>query len=155
MTRLFYWFAGKAKSQGTFFSQKGAELQSTKDTERQMREMFSGQAEQVTVNVVPNGDSGPEMLAILADKWMVTRIGRLSGEYTVIGQVEQVVKAGDEWPVLRLTQDAPVTPRELETMKAVVAAYPEAAKGLGIQLSGDEATLTGPGLVITPIAIFR
>lgn len=82
-------------------------------------------------------------------------LGRLDGEYTVIGQVEQVVGEGDEWPVMRLTQDAPVTPLELTTMKNAIKEFAQGGEDLGLHASSVEATLTGPALVLTPIAIFR
>jgi hypothetical protein len=155
MVRLFYWFANQAKGKGTLFSQAGPELKSTQDTERQMRNIFDGQRGEIPAMVTPVGEAGPEVHAILLEKWMITPVGRLDGEYTLIGQVEQVVEEGTEWPLFRLTHDAPITPLEMETMKKVVASFPEAAGNLGIQLSDDEATLHGPGLVVTPIAVFR
>ena len=86
---------------------------------------------------------------------MIGQVGQLSGEYVVIGQVDHVLPVGEELPTLRLTRDAPPTPIELEALREVVQHFVEPAKALGVSISKSDASIQGPALWLTPVAIFR
>jgi hypothetical protein len=134
--RLFLWFATQAQTQGTFFSQKGDELK-------------------LLIIATPEGDEGPPVIIPLAQRWMIGQLGHLSGRYSVVAQVDQVLRPGEEFPTMRLTRDAPPIPAELEAFREAVSLFVEPAKQMGIEVSADDASIVGPALWPKPIAIFR
>ncbi|MEQ4209764.1 hypothetical protein [Actinopolymorpha sp. B9G3] len=156
MFRMFLWFANLAKSPGHMFSQKGDELKTTKESERNIR-MLVGDADEMEFVVIakPVGNAGPIVAMQLADRWMIGNVGHLSGHYTVVGQVDQVLTDGDEVPTMRLIREAPPTPLEVNTLGDIVEPFIEPASAFGVSVSRDDAAIKGPGLWLTPIAIFR
>lgn len=155
LLRLFLWFADKAKSQGHFFSQKGDELKETKEGERNIQAILEGNGDEIVVLATPLGDVGPKVGMSIKREWLIGNLGRLGGEYTIVGQVDRIVEANEELPAVRLTQDVAPTPLEVETMKEALQTFVDAAKALKIDLSDNEATIQGPALWLEPIAIFR
>jgi hypothetical protein len=154
--RMFNWFAKQAHTQGSVFAQKGEELKSTKEAERVFRALV-GEDENLESVVLakPSGGEGPPVAMQLADRWMIGELGHLSGEYTVVGQVDQILKDGEQYPTLRLMHAAPVTIVELETLRAIVGNFTEPAKVFGLNITPEDATITGPAIWLTPIAIYR
>jgi hypothetical protein len=154
--RMFNWFAKQAQTQGSLFAQKGEELKATKDAERVFRAL-AGQGENLESVVLakPTGGEDPPIAMQLADRWMIGELGHLSGEYTVVGQVDQVLKDGEQYPTLRLMHVAPVTIVELVALKEIVGNFTESAKVFGLNVTPEDATITGPAIWLTPIAIYR
>lgn len=157
LVRLFFWFATQARVQGSVFGQKGAELQETKNAERTMRTLIGGDdsENEVLIAAFPVGDAGPTVAMPVRREWLIGRLGELGGEYTVIAQVDQVLLAGDEIPAVRLTKEVAPTPLEISTLKEVVGGFTEAAAGLGMEIAESDASITGPALLLTPIAIYK
>lgn len=154
--RLYLWYAEQAKAQGTIFSQKGDDLKSTKDAERTIRTLLGDAEEQELIVIAkPEGGEGPPIVMLLAERWRIGQLGHLSGHYSVVGQVDQVLAHGEELPTLRLTRDTPPTPLELTSLREAVEGFVEPAKEMGIVVSANDASITGPALWLTPIAIFR
>jgi hypothetical protein len=154
--RMYAWFAKQARTQGSVFAQKGDELKTTKEAERVFRALV-GEDEDLesVVLATPSGDVGPLVAMQLADKWMIGELGHLAGEYTVVGQVEQILKSGELYPTLRLMPAAPVTKKELEVLREIVGGFTEPAKEFGLQITPDDAAISGPAMWLTPIAVFR
>ncbi|MBM9458849.1 hypothetical protein JK386_02965 [Nocardioides sp. zg-536] len=155
LLRTFLWFAEKAKSSGHFFSQKGDELKETKEGERNIRALLEGNGDQVVVLARPLGDPGPTVGMSIKREWLIGTLGRLGGEYTVVGQVDRLIGDNEEFPAMRLTQDVAPSGVEIESMKAALAVFEESAATLNIEISGNQATIKGPALWIEPIAIYR
>lgn len=155
LLRLFLWFAEKAKEQGHFFSQKGEELKSTKEGERNIRILLEGNADQVVVLAKPLGADGPKVGMSVRQEWLIGSLGRLGGEYTVIAQVDRLVSQDEEFPAVRLTEDVAATPMEVTLMKEALDNFVGPAKELGVTITDNEATIAGPALWLEPIAIFR
>jgi hypothetical protein len=157
--RLYLWFSEKAKAQGNPFSQKGEELKSTKDAERNMKMLLGdndeGGAGETVFIARPVGDTGPAVAMPISAEWLIGKIGRLGGEYTVVAQVDQVLTQGEELPTLRLTHDVAATPLEIKTLRESVKNFVEPAQAMGLQVSVADASITGPALWLNPIAIFR
>jgi hypothetical protein len=156
MFRLFLWFAKQAKTQGTPFSMKGEELKALKEQERLLT-FIIGEDERLEATAIatPVGDDGPSVAMQLADKWMIGDLGYLSGRYTIVGQVDHVLAAGEELPAIRITHSAPVTPLELAMLKEMIPPFVEPSKAFGIVVSENDAGIKGPALWLTPVAIFR
>lgn len=155
--RLYLWFADKAKSQGHLFSQKGDDLKETKDAERIIK-MFLGdheELEEVLILAQPKGQPGPKVVLPIRMQWLISNLGTLDGEYSVVGQVERIIKDGDEYPALRLTYDVAPTPVEIQSLKDGLKEFMESAAGMGIELTDNVATIQGPAIWLEPIAIFR
>ena len=154
--RMFHWFAKQAQTQGSLFAQKGEELKSTKEAERVFRAL-AGEGENLESVVLakPNGGEGPPVAMQLADRWLIGELGHLSGEYTIVGQVDQILKDGEQYPTLRMMHAAPVTIAELGVLREVVGTFSEPAKVFGLSIFPQDATITGPAVWLTPIAIYR
>jgi hypothetical protein len=154
--RMFNWFAKQAHTQGSIFAQKGEELKTTKEAERVFRAL-AGEDENLESVVLakPSGGEGPPAAMQLADRWMIGELGHMSGEYTVVGQVDQILKEGEQYPTLRIMHAAPVTILELAVLREIVGNFTESAKTFGLSITPEDATVTGPAVWLTPIAIYR
>lgn len=154
--RMFAWYAKQARTQGSLFYQKGDELKSTKESERILRALI-GEEEEVESVVLakPVGAEGPPVAMQLANKWMIGDLGHLSGEYTVVGQVEQILQIGEYYPTLRIMPAAPVTKREIESLREVVGSFTEPAKEFELQITQDDAAISGPAMWLNPVAVYR
>jgi hypothetical protein len=154
--RMYNWFATQARTQGSIFAQKGEELKATKETERVFRALV-GEDENLESVVIakPSGGEGPPVAMQLADRWMIGELGHLSGEYTVVGQVDQILKGDEQYPTLRLIRAAPVTITELKVLREIVGGFAESAKEFGLKITSEDATITGPAIWLAPIAIYR
>jgi hypothetical protein len=159
LLRLFLWFSDKAKTQGHVFSQKGDELKATKDSERNIKMLLGdndeGGADVSVFLATPVGEPGPAVAMPISDEWLIGKIGRLGGEYSIVAQVDQVLGSGEELPTLRLTHDVSATPLEISTLKEAVSHFKQPAKTMGLEVSTSDASITGPALWLDPIAIFR
>jgi hypothetical protein len=153
--RLFSWFSRQAQTQGSPFSQKGEELKATKTSERIMQAILGDSLTEIVAVASPVGEAGPSIGMALSDEWMIGRIGRLAGEYTIIAQVDQILNEDQELPTLRLTNDSPPTPLELNILREIVEGFIEPAREMGVEVTTAEAAITGPALWVTPIAIYR
>lgn len=156
--RLYLWFAEQAEKVGTVFSQKGAELKETKAGARNVRQFLngvSGDSDDVPIVATVIGEAGPPVLVSASKQWLIGRLGELSGCFGVIGQVVRIVPPDEEYPVLRLTKDVVPTPLEISTLKEVVQGYVEPARSIGVDVEPGESVITGPAMVIKPIAIYR
>lgn len=153
---MYNWFAKQARTQGSIFAQKGEELKNTKDAERVFRAL-AGEDENLESIVLakPSGGQGPPVAMQLADRWMIGELGHLSGEYTIVGQVDQILEDGEQYPTLRLMHVAPVTITELDVLREIVGNFTEPAKAFGLSITPEDVTITGPAIWLTPIAIYR
>jgi len=156
MFRLFMWYANLAKTPGTVFSVKGEALKELRQQE-QLLSMLIGEAEKLEMVAIatPVGGEGPPVVLQLADRWMIGELGHLSGEYTVVGQVDHVLEQKQELPAWRIIRSAPATPREVDMLKEMVPLFAEPAKAFGLDISEADAGMKGPALWLTPIAVFR
>jgi len=156
MYRLFLWWAHQSREQQSPFAQKGEELKSIRESERNMRALFGGNREpELVVMATPKGSPGPPVGMQLADRWMIGDVGHLPGEYTVIAQVDRVLVAEEEYPTMRLTTEAPPTALELKVLTDSVEGFVTPAKALGIDVTNSDSRIRGPGLWLSPIAIYR
>lgn len=156
LVRAYFWFAGQAKTPGNLFSVKGEELKELKEAEKAMRTIFGHNTDAETVVLAsPLGDRGPVVGMSLKTEWLIGDFGRLGGTYTLVAQVDRLINAGEEYPTLRLVSGSAPTPLEISTMKDAVSHFAESGATFGVELSQNQATIEGPGIWLTPIAIFR
>lgn len=156
--RLFLWFAEQATKDGNLLSQKGAERKETAAGAKNVHQFLggvSGDSDDIPLVATVLGESGPPVLLSASKEWLIGRLGELGGCFGVIGQVAQIVPDDEEYPVMRLTKDVAPTPLEIQTLKNVVEQYVEPAKALGVNVEPGESVISGPALVVKPIAIYR
>ena len=156
--RLFLWFAEQATKDGTPFSQKGAERKDTAAGARSVRQFLGGASEDsddLPLVATVLGESGPPVLLSVSKAWLIGRLGELRGCFELIGQVAHIIPEDEEYPVMRLTKDVAPTPLEIHTLKNVVEQFVEPAKALGVNVEPGESVISGPALVVKPIAIYR
>jgi hypothetical protein len=135
---------------------KGEELKKVKEGE-QILKILTGEGEGIETVVVarPEGAEGPPVAMQLAERWMIGELGHLAGKYTIVGQVDQILAEGQEFPTMRIARGAPVTPVELNALKEIVQFFVEPSEAFGIGVSQGDVSVTGTALWLTPIAIFR
>jgi hypothetical protein len=156
MFRMYGWYAKQARTQGSIFAQKGEELKSVKEAERVFRALVGDDENLESVVLAkPAGGEGPPVAMQLADRWMIGELGHLSGEYTIVGQVDQILKDGDQYPTLRIMHAAPVTIVELQALREIASNFAEPASIFGFNISAEDVTISGPAMWLNPIAIFR
>lgn len=154
LLRLFRWFGAQAQDQASPFAQRGEELKATKGGLRVMEAVLGGVPE-VLLDLVPLGGAGPRVAVILDSDYLIGRLGRIDGVYSVVAQVEIVLDEGDTWPTVRLTGEVPVTPLEQETLRETVENLAESAADLGVSLPTDATALNGPAVILRAIAVYR
>ena len=154
--RLYLWFMSKAKESGNVFSLPSDKLKEAKASERTLR-MVMGEGPEVDFLVIaaPPSETPAPVVMNLKARSVIGNPGDLAGSYTIVGQVEQVLAEDDTYPAVRLTRDAPPTALEIQTLKDFYSHFDEPAAAFGLTVTKDDATIKGPALLLTPIAIFR
>jgi hypothetical protein len=156
LLRAYLWFAGQAKVPGNLFSVKGEELKELKEAEKAIRTIMGDSAETETVVLAtPLGDVGPVVGMALKTDWLIGDYAKLGGTYKVVAQVDRIIERGEEYPTLRLIKGSAPTPLEITTMKESVSHFADSGATFGVELTQNDATIEGPGIWLTPIAIFR
>ena len=83
-------------------------------------------------------------------------LGELDGTFTIVAQVETVLKPGDELSAIRVIRDAPPTPLETRTIAEALRNFKgQATEGMGIEIEDDDIMYVHPAVVVRPIAIYR
>lgn len=154
LMRMFLWFADKAGQKGHPMAQSGPELTETKSAARNMKAVL-GDEESVIVDVRPVGDPGPAVAMKLEDRWLVDKLGSLGGEYTVVAQVQRVLKPSEWLLTKRLFEDGPPTALERATIQEMFGEFAEPAEAFGLEVDRRSGEIEGPALWVEPIAIFR
>lgn len=157
LLRLYLWFVDEAKRPESIFSRPQREHQQLKAGAAGVKSMLgsSKDPEIVFADVTPSGGPGPAVLMPLDRRWAIRPLGTLSGTYTIVGQIEEIVSDGDEYPTMRITSEVPVTKLEADTLKSAVGKFAEPAATFGLEIDESSASLNGPALILRPIAIFR
>lgn len=139
-------------------SQKGAERKETAAGARSVRQFLGGVSEDsddIPLVATVLGESGPPVLVSVSKEWLIGRLGELRGCFELIGQVVEIVPEDEEYPVMRLTKEVAPTPLEIQTLKNAVEQFVEPAKALGVNVEPGESVISGPALIVKPIAIYR
>lgn len=153
----FISYANEAGNPDSVFKQKAQQLAETKKQARTMLGWMKGSSDSrnVLVNISPFGVDEPRVVARLDEKYLVTGVQAVEGEYTVIGQVESLLAPDDKIPSIRVIRDTPPTSMETETITKALQNMIEPAKELGVEITGSDITLEHPTVILHPIAIFR
>lgn len=150
-------FAKEAGKPNSPLKQSGAELAATKKISQMMSDWMGTKSEEISllVYLAPNGVSNPRIIARLEDPYLVRGTQAVKGRYTIIGQVEELISAGNSVPAIRVFKDTPPTLLEIKVIQEGMEGLKESAEVLGITISDEDISIAHPGVVIHPIAIYR
>lgn len=77
------------------------------------------------------------------------------GTFTVVAQVDALLRPGQKESVIRVIRDVPPTPKEIETITEAMTNFIGPSKELGVEMLAEDLTFTHPTVVMRPIAIYR
>jgi len=150
--RAFLWFANEVKKKNPLF--KDADMSGTAKGAEIIRALV-GTRDEINATLTPTGDAGPAVALTFLNEWLVESVGRWKGTYSVVGQVEEVLREGESWQTVRFIEDAPLTPLEKTTLEEAVEPFRAALANLGVDLDVSPTELSGPALIVRPIAMYR
>ena len=150
-------FADQAADPNSIFKQPTAKLAETKKQARMMAGWLRGRDEgkSILVSIEPLGIPAPRVAARLDEQYLVGGTEFVDGEFTIIGQVESLIGKSEVVPAIRVLREVPPTPLETQMMADGLKELVAPAAGLGLVISEDDLSLTYPGVVLHPIAIYR
>ena len=151
--RLYLWWLDEVRNENPLLS-KGVKLEDQILPERTIRFLL-GKRDEVNATVAVDGSDGPTIALSFSNEWVIEPVGRWNGTFTIIAQVEEVLAAGETWQTMRITENSPLTPLEQTTLKTAVEAFRPALKGLGIDLDETPTQISGPAVILHPIAMYR
>jgi len=157
MFRLFLWYSEQSKKPGSLFRLSGEEQKAMKESVQALTTLLGGEERMHSVfaEAHPTGSRGPRVILELSTEWAITPLGRMSGIYTIIGQVDEILNEGETYPAIRLTGEVPVTDLEREALKEAMEGFAEPAEEFGLEVGEDAVAIPGPALILRPIGIFR
>lgn len=157
--QMFYWYAEEVGKPNSVIASeiKKEEKDEMLRTAKMLRESLKAcnGADGIPVVAKPYGGEGPEVLLLLRREWLIGEIDSLAGDFNVVGQVTELLSENDEYPILRLMHGVPPTSFEIDMLKDLVGNFQEAAKQLGLGISSEEVVITGPAMILKPIAIYK
>lgn len=155
--RMFINFAEQAETPGSVFQQKGEELRETKKVARMMQLWLGGKdaPNHYSVYMAPYESVSPRIVARLDETFMLSPKEGINGSYKVIGQVDEILREGDEVSAIRILRDVPPTPMETSTIREALGVFIEPAKELGVEVDDEDFSVSYPAIVVRPIAVFR
>lgn len=155
--RTFIAFAADAGKPNSPFRLKGAELQEVKKNASMMTNWMGGkdQLTHLPVYFGPGGVAEPRMLGRLEDQYIIGSSEAIEGQYTIIGQVESLLKNDEVISAIRVIRDLPPTPLEVETINEAMLHLIEPAKELGVEIDPSDINVPPPAVLIRPVAIYQ
>ncbi|MGW6129016.1 DUF6414 family protein [Cellulomonas sp. NPDC055163] len=150
-------FANDAGNADSPFKQPANKIAELKKIARMMSGWLRGRddAKNVMVYLAPLAVQEPLVAARLEEQYIVGGTQALEGEYTVVAQVEMLIAESGSVPAVRVLRDVPPTPLEITTINNALKGFIEPASGLGVEVDESDLTLSHPGIIVHPIAIFR
>lgn len=150
-------FANEVSNPDSPFKQPAAQAAETKKQARMMSNWMKGRGSgnSIMVSLAPTGVGDPRVIARLDEAYLVGGTQQVEGDFTVLAQVQSLIVDGDAVPAIRVLRETPPTPKETEVITDALQGFIEPAAGLGVTITPDDITLSYPGVILHPIAIFR
>jgi hypothetical protein len=150
-------YANEASNPDSPFKQPAAKVAELKKQARMMSNWMKGRTSgnSIMVSISPVDVPVPRVIARLDEAHLVAGTQFVEGDFTVIAQVESLIKPGEAVPAIRILRETPPTPKETETITDALQGFIEPAAELGVEITGEDITLGYPGVILNPIAIFR
>lgn len=150
--RMYLWFANEIREKNPIF--KNTSINDLGESEHIMR-FLRGRRAETNALIVPQGGDGPTVGASFREEWILEPVGRWHGIFTFIAQVDDVLAEGTSWQAVRIIEDAPLTSLEETVIKQALAPMQQAIGAFGLDVDDESVSISGPGLVLRPIAMFR
>lgn len=112
----------------------------------------------IPVYLLPGGVDSPRIVARLDEKFVIGGLDWAEGTFTVVAQVDALLRPGQEESVIRVIRDVPPTPKEVETITEAMSHFVEPSKEsaqLGVEMLPSDLTFSHPTVVVRPIAIYK
>lgn len=153
----FLSYASSAGTPGSVFTVTPRELQEARKTAKMMEGWMSGRdgRRNLPVYLLPDGRGAPRIVARLDDKFIIGGLDAAEGTFTVVAQVDAVLRPGQEESVIRVIRDVPPTPKEVEVIIEAMSHFIKPAQELGVDLQPDDLMFAYPTVVVRPIAIYK
>lgn len=103
----------------------------------------------------PTDVADPRIMGRLDEIYVMRGMESVVGQYTVVAQVESMLREGEVDSLMRIIRDAPPTPLEQQTMVDAFSNFIGPSSNLGVTIAQDDLTFTYPTIVIQPIAVYR
>lgn len=153
----FIAFSNEAANPDSALKRPTAEVAGLKKTARMMSGWMRGKSESrmQLVQIAPFGIQHPRIMAGLDEAFLIAGAQGIEGEFTVIGQVEALLKEDEDYLAIRVIRDSPPTALEANVVTEGMKNMIEPAKALGIEMTEDDFLFNSPTVILHPIAIFR
>jgi hypothetical protein len=155
--RTFLAFASSAAKPNNPFSQKGAELQETKQSARLITSWMGGRDKptHLPMYLRPGGVAEPRIVAGLQDAYLIGGPEDVEGTFTVVGQVTALLAGDDVESTIRIIRDVPPTQSEVDTINEAMTGFIEPARELGVEIDASDIAIPAPAVILRPIAIYQ
>ncbi|HEX3781415.1 MAG TPA: hypothetical protein VHX38_17280 [Pseudonocardiaceae bacterium] len=150
-------FASNLNKPNSVFQVKGSELQDTKKITAMMTEWMGGKDRTIHLAVYfrPGRVTEPKILGRLEDRYIVGSREAIEGDFTVIGQVEQILEKDEVISTIRVIRDVPPTPKEIQVATEAMLHMISPAKELGVEIEASDISVPAPAILLRPVAIFQ
>ncbi|MCT1425201.1 hypothetical protein M3A76_06090 [Corynebacterium sanguinis] len=155
LARMYSDYAKSTKLPGHPWYIKGEGAKKITQSAEIMRHVFGAEGEMQIPARVDLSEKAGDIAFILGEEKLLGSPAPLEGEYTVVGQVAEILEPGDWSPTLRLMPKAPKNEFERSAVIEMLSNFEEASAQFGVRNVGTMGEFTGPALILEPIAIFR
>lgn len=155
LARMYADYVKNSKIPGHPWYVKGDSAKKITQAAENMKHIFGAEGEMRIPARMDFPEEVGDIAFILGEEKLLGSPAPLEGEYTVVGQVAEILKPGAWSPTLRLMPKAPKNEFERETVTEMLANFEDASGKFGISDVKSMGEFTGPALILEPIAIFR
>jgi len=157
MMMTYLSFVANASSTYSVFAMKPEEKKEAARSARMMESWLTAAdgRKHLIVYFLPDDVAEPRLMGRLDENYMIGGLDAVEGQYTVIAQVEALLRPADSESVIRVIRGSPPTPLELRTITEGMRHMIEPSRGLGVTLTDADLSFTYPTVVVRPIAVFR
>lgn len=150
-------FAASAGTPGSPFTATPKEIQEMKKTAKMMESWMAGRdgRRNLPVYLLPDGQAHPRIVARLDEKFIVGGLDAVEGTFTIIAQVDSILRSSQQESVIRVIRDVPPTPKEVEVIIEAMSNFIEPSSELGVEMGLDDLMFTDPTMVVRPIAVYK
>ncbi|WP_313680050.1 DUF6414 family protein [Corynebacterium stationis] len=155
LARMFADYVKNSKVPGHPWYVKGEAAKKNTQAAENMKHIFGAEGEMRIPARMDFTEEAGDIAFILGEEKLLGSPAPLEGEYTVVGQVAEILEHEDWSPTLRLMPRAPKNQFERKTVTEMLNGFEEASAQFGVSDVGAMGEFTGPALILEPIAIFR
>lgn len=155
LMRMYADYAKSSKVPGHPWYVKGDGAAQISRTAKNMEHIFGAEGNMRIPARIDLGEGVGDIAFILQEEHLLGSPAPLEGEYSVVGQVAEILEDGDWSPTLRLMPRAPKSEFERKTVTTMLSNFESATEAFDVTGVGDMGEFKGPALILEPIAIFR